>query len=71
MDVESDDGDLPEGNFMASDCTQTLVQPELLSISAISLASQVLDFPEPSQRDSILLLDHGLFDETNTAIGKS
>ena len=71
MDAESDDGDLPEGNFMASDCTQTLVQPELLSISGISLASQVLDFPEPSERDSILLLDHDFCDETDAAIVNS
>ena len=27
LDAESDDGDLPEGDFIASNGTQTLVQP--------------------------------------------
>ena len=70
LDAESDDGDLPEGDFMSSDGTQTLVQPELLSSSGISIASQVLDSPEPAQRDSLLLLDQDLCDETDAAIGK-
>ena len=71
LDAESDDEDLPEADFMSSDGTQTLVQPELLSSSGISLAAQVLDSPEPAQRDSLLLLDQDLCDETDAAIGKS
>lgn len=71
LDAESDDGDLPEGDFTDSDGTQTLVQPELLSSNGFLLVSQALDSPEPAQRDSLLLSDQDLGDESDAAIGKS
>ena len=63
LDAESEDEDLPEGDFADQDGTQALVQPELLTGSGFSLVAQAFDHPEPSQMDSLLLLDPDLRDD--------
>lgn len=70
LDAESEDEDFPEGDFTDLNGTQTLVQPELLSKSGFSLVAQAFDYPEPSQMDSILLLDPDLGDDMDVISSK-
>ena len=70
LDAESEDDDSPEGDFTDHDGTQTLVQPELLASSGFSLVAQAFDYQEPSQRDSLLLLDQDLSDDMDVLSGK-
>lgn len=56
--------------FTDHDGTQTLVQPELLARNGFSLVAQAFDYPEPSQRDSLLLFDQDLGDYMDVLSGK-
>ena len=70
LDAESKDEDLPEGDFMDQDGSQALVQPKLLTGSGFSLVAQAFDHPDPSQMDSLLLLDPDLGDDMDVLSSK-
>ena len=66
LDAETEDDDHPEGNCTDLDGTQSLVQPETLASHRFFLVAEVLNYPELSQRDSLLLNDQDLFDDVST-----
>ena len=70
LDAESEDEDLPEGDLTDRDGTQALVQPELLAGSGFSLVAQAFDYLEPSQMDSLLLLDPNLMDVLSSKLSQ-
>ena len=63
IDGKSEDDDHPEGDFTDHDGTESLVQPEMLASSGLSLVAEAFDHPEPSLRDSLLFLDSELCDD--------
>ena len=66
LDAESEDEDLPEGDFLTADGTQSLIQPEILINESSLMISGTLCSPEAAERDSVLLLDPDLCAESGT-----
>ena len=61
FDDESDDEEFPpESDFYNVDGTQLLIDSDMLLTASTQLLAQSVDYPDPAERDSLLLFDTDL-----------